>query len=365
MSNIHPIHPQSKRHQAMLDEQRLVQACEWVARLDRELTSSEQAELAQWLQSSAANASSLLEVAQLWDKMDALQALADLFPSTQPVTPPSTRRWRPLALAASTVLVMVLSSWFWQPDWLQLSPDTAARGQVLAVQHSYQTRVGETSTIELPDQSKLVLNTNSFVTVRYTGKARIIELQRGEISIDVAHDRQRPLSVVAAGKVIQAVGTAFNVQVRNQQVELIVTDGKVLVETAAIGELPQADPMLARRLPASALAISKGERVDLDASGQAEEKVQKIDALELAASLSWRSGNLIFRGESLADAITEISRYTDVRFELADDAKLRDIHVAGLFKTGDVTGLLAVFKSNFNISHQKLDNDTILLTFEG
>ena len=122
---------------------------------------------------------------------------------------------------------------------------------------------------------------------------------------------------------------------------------------------------LANRLPETALAISKGEKVALDASGQQAEKVLKIDAVDIAASLSWRSGNLIFRGETLAEAVAEISRYTDIQFELADDAKLKDIHVAGMFKTGDVNGLLAVFKSNFNISHERLSRDKILLKLEG
>jgi transmembrane sensor len=36
-----------------------------------------------------------------------------------------------------------------------------------------------------------------------------------------------------------------------------------------------------------------------------------------------------------------------------------------MFKTGDVNGLLAVFKSNFNISHERLSRDKILLKFEG
>ena len=63
--------------------------------------------------------------------------------------------------------------------------------------------------------------------------------------------------------------------------------------------------------------------------------------------------------------MAEISRYTDIQFELADDAKLKTIHVAGMFKTGDVNGLLAVFKSNFNISHERLSRDKILLKLEG
>lgn len=359
MNNVHPIPLQSKRQQAVLDEQRLAEASDWIAKLDRELTAAESTELQQWLAQSPAHRAALLEVAALWDKMDSLQRLADLFPAAEKKARPHWQHW---GLAASVAVVATLLTLWWQPELL--TPANSASSAIVSTQSSYQTRIGETNTIDLPDKSRLILNTNSFVIVKYSAKARIIELQRGEILIDVAHDTSRPLSVLAGGKIIQAVGTAFNVQVRDSQVELIVTDGKVRVETA-LADMIADEQTLANRLPESALAISKGEKVALDASGQQAEKVLKMDAVDIAASLSWRSGNLIFRGESLADAVAEISRYTDIQFELADDAKLKDIHVAGMFKTGDVNGLLAVFKSNFNISHERLSRDKILLKLEG
>ena len=43
MSNIHQIHLQSKHQQTMLDAQRLEQASEWIARIDRELQEDEPA----------------------------------------------------------------------------------------------------------------------------------------------------------------------------------------------------------------------------------------------------------------------------------------------------------------------------------
>jgi transmembrane sensor len=199
--------------------------------------------------------------------------------------------------------------------------------------------------------------------VRYSQNARVIELQRGEIHIDVAHDKSRPLSVIAGGKVIQAVGTAFNVEVRSELVELIVTEGKVLVAKAKIALLPSTFDKMPVRLPQNSMAISKGEKVDLDLTGKRQEEVTKVDPIEIAASLSWRQGNLIFRGESLSEAMTEISRYTDIEFELADDEKLRKIQVAGLFKTGDVIGLLDALSSNFNINYENIGNNKVALSY--
>jgi len=253
---------------------------------------------------------------------------------------------------------------------LHFSPvDNGEKSTVVAIQTNYQTGIGESNTINLPDNSKIILNTNSFVQVRYSQNARVIELQRGEIHIDVAHDKSRPLSVIAGGKVIQAVGTAFNVEVRSKLVELIVTEGKVLVAKASTALLPSKLPstfnIMPTRLPQNSMAISKGEKVDLDVTGGFQEKVTKVNPLDIAASLSWRNGNLIFRGESLSAAMVEISRYTDIEFELADDKKLREVKVAGMFKTGDVIGLLEALSSNFNIRYEKTGKKKIVLSYAG
>ena len=233
------------------------------------------------------------------------------------------------------------------------------------MQMNYQTGIGESNTIQLPDNSKIILNTNSFVQVRYTSSARIIDLQRGEIHIDVAHDKSRPLSVIAGGKVIQAVGTAFNVEVRNDLVELIVTDGKVLVAAKNHKAAKTDIDKIATRLPVSSMAISKGEKVDLALTGKIIDKVVKVDPVEVAARLSWRQGNLIFRGESLAEAMAEIGRYTDIKFELSDNKQLQQVQVAGMFKTGDVTGLLEVLSNNFNITYKRIGTDRIILNYAG
>jgi transmembrane sensor len=360
MSNVHPIHLLSKRHQAELDEQRLEQACDWISRIDRGLQSEEHQALQQWLAENPQHQNVLLEVAKLWDKMDALSRLSDLFPQAEKSrTSSGVRQW---AAAASVAALCVLAALLYRSD---LSPQVDAVQTIATSLHAtYQTKIGENTTIELPDRSKLVLNTNSFVTVRYSEKTRIIELLRGEINIDVAHDSSRPLSVIAGGKIIQAVGTAFNVDIHKDYVELIVTDGKVLVGTEATAK-GAAEQLLSQRLPTSSLAISKGERVDLDPKGKGVEQVRKMDQVEIAASLSWRSGNLIFRGETLQDALAEISRYTNIQFELGDDEKMKQLPVAGMFKTGDVEGLLEVFKNNFNVSHERLGPDRIRLKYAG
>lgn len=368
MSNIHHINQRADTNKDSIDaeEKRLNEASDWIAKLDRKLNDNENESLKAWLALSHKNTEVLLEVAKTWDKMDDLSRLSDLFPKTTAASN-KVPKWF-AAVAASVVFAVTFGLYQSSTNFFKLG--FGEQSSVVAMQMSYQTNIGESHTINLPDNSKIVLNTNSFVQVKYTDAARIIELQRGEIHVDVAHDKSRPLSVIASGKVIQAVGTAFNVEVKNELVELIVTDGKVLV--AEKGKHIQQNHIevidieeLAKKLPNNSMAISKGEKVDLDLTGHLNEEIVKVDAIDVAASLSWRHGNLIFRGESLADAMDEISRYTDIKFELSNDESLKEIQVAGMFKTGDVTGLLDVLSRNFNIQYERVSSDKIILKYAG
>ena len=343
MTNVYPLPPQKRR---------AGEASEWLAKLDRGLSAVEEQEIKVWLGQHPENRRALLRLASLWDRMDSLSRLTDLFPAAQRRP---RRTFLYSAMAASFLLVIVAG---WQI--VQRSPDllTPADGTLNSVASSYETAIGERSTVRLPDQSLLTLNTNSLVTVNYDAMQRVLVLQRGEMSIEVAHDARRPLSVIAGRKVVRAVGTAFNVQMIDEaQVELIVTEGTVMVvdHIEHRGSALAIEPV--RMGGDTPRTVTKGERVLL---GVDRETISKVSDSALSAELSWRQGNLIFRGETLAVAIAEVSRYTPVQFEIADE-RLKELRIGGLFKAGDVDGLLATLKENFNIDAEWLDAERVRL----
>ena len=331
------------------DEVMFDQASIWIAKMDRSLTELEQAEFKAWLSESEQHQKLIIEMASMWDKMDSLDRLADLFPTSDKTdskfkSAPKTAQW-PLAFAASLVLALfivfftdITLSSLWQEEQQFVR---------------YETAVGESSTIYLPDNSKVLLNTDSVLLVRYTDDYRLLDLQRGELHVEVAHDKSRPLSVVANHKVIQAAGTAFSVQVKASEVELIVTEGKVI-----IGQLNEKQEVneTALVIPSSSLAVSEGEIASLAVANS----VSVIDNKAIKKSLSWRQGNLVFNGETLAEAMEEVSRYTSVTFEIADE-DLKKIKIAGRFKTGDVKGLISVLKHNFNIKTDRVNKGLVVL----
>lgn len=324
----------------------------WVARLDRGLNAREESEMIERMSKSPRHREELYAMLALWDRMDSLSRLSVLCPEQES---PRSRRsaqfvWPAVAsVVCCAALLGVLFSASFLGSQEQHSSLLSGLFGVEADDSLYETRVGESSTVSLSDGSKLILNTDTAVRVQYMQGARLFHLQRGEIHIDVAHDAQRPLSVIAGDKVLQAVGTAFNVQkLGSDEVELIVTDGTVRVVKTAMAVN---DDYMPPRFSDEVLAVEKGEKITLHEASPVE---AQIDSSDFAADLSWREGNLVFRGETLEEALAEIGRYTDIEFQIEDET-IRNVRIAGLFKAGDVNGLLVALRQNFSIASDRDD----------
>ena len=65
------------------------QASQWIVKMDKGLSPDEETALREWLQADPQNYSILMEMTQLWDKMDAMSRLSDLF-----AKPTATPQWR-------------------------------------------------------------------------------------------------------------------------------------------------------------------------------------------------------------------------------------------------------------------------------
>lgn len=326
------------------------QAAEWIAREDRQLSADEQREFAQW-RANPANARALREMEAMWQDMDQLEVLAEIFPhrpaatGAAPAPLPARRRW-PLALAASVVVaacggLLVVKSTAWRrPAIAQSNPGAPAR---------HATAVGEHRVVSLPDGSTLALNTDTVVDVTLHAHARNLTLLRGEAHFTVAHDASRPFLVTVGNRTVRAVGTAFNVRLRPAEaLDVLVTEGVV--------RLGSTDAAPAGGAPSE---LSAGELLQIDAQGRM--RVQKLGGNAQAAWLAWRDGMLMFEGETLQAALDEFSRYTTDRFGIADP-QLRSLRIGGFFPAGNTTALLGALTRNFGLAAQRAPDGRWLIT---
>jgi len=336
-------------------EQRLDSAADWIARFDRGLREDEQQALNAWLDEDAGNRESLLLMLEAWDKSDSLSRLAELFPEpVQRRRRLGTFAWSGAVAAALTAVAIGLFVIFSGPA------DTPE--PVIAEQRDsqiFETLVGARKTFELADGSTVHLNTNSLIDVHFSQSERRLELQRGEATFTVAHDASRPFRVLVGQTVFEAVGTEFNLEITNDQnIELVVTDGKVRVAASSTGQGDGELGTIDVPLLETPVLVAAGE--EFTVGGESSEAMI-IDRADIEVRLSWRKDNLVFRGETLGQVLDEIGRYTTVEFVLLDD-ELRKESVGGMFKVGDIQGTLQSLEHNLGVSYQMVDGNTVLLS---
>ncbi|SEJ73537.1 FecR family protein [Sphingobium sp. AP50] len=180
------------------------------------------------------------------------------------------------------------------------------------------TALGEVRRMPLSDGSLAVVNTDSSINVRLRSTGRDVALDRGEAWFQVAKDKERPF-VVSAGDVrVRAVGTAFSVRKTMDGADIQVTEGTVQIWSVA-------NPAVRRSVSAGS-RLYAGNRAG---PGAATKSVHDIDR-----SLSWRTGQLVFEGETLGSAVAEFNRYnaTQIRIE---DSSLASGRFVGSFRTNE------------------------------
>ncbi|ALO34701.1 hypothetical protein CMT41_08220 [Colwellia sp. MT41] len=343
-------------------------ACLWISRMDRGLTAVEQQQLVVWCNQNSQHHSTLLEMASFWDDLSVLHELSALFPLAQAKVAGKRHSLATIALVASFALVSLISiNTLVNESFLPFLP--SLNEQSLSQIQTLKTKIGEQKSFTLQDGSLIQLNTNSHIEVAYNAEQRLVTLVKGEARFDVTKDNNRPFTVIVGATSFTALGTVFNVQWHNNQaMELVVTEGKVLITQATTSvndlkeTLKQANTSFAPEQLAATLVVS-GEKALIaeHATSTSTTPIEKVSLDQIHRDLAWQQGMLIFEGEPLSMALAEISRYTTSSFEIVD-SELAEIKVAGYFKADDIDGLLSSLQSNFGINFSKKPDGTILLT---
>ena len=287
------------------------QAAAWAVRsAERPLTPEEQQQLDEWLAQSSRNLGAYVRAQAIWTDIDRLSAM-DGKPRVEPDAPPAPSRWRRYAVAASLAVAVLGGG---------LTYDRLA-GRVA-------TARAEVREIALSDGSSAVLDGGAVLQVRYGGNRRHIVLRRGQALFDVVHDPSRPFTVTADGVTIRAVGTRFAVGVEGGDVEVTVAEGTVAVAEEG------APPRLIRANQQFVVAPTGPRRASLDEA-------------EVGRRLAWRSGLLVFSGQSLERAAGEVNRYSSVPVVI-DDPTLARAEFVGVFRIGDGRAFAQAAAQAFN-----------------
>ena len=175
----------------------------------------------------------------------------------------------------------------------------------------------EMPVIELSDGSTVQLNAGSAITFDITNDGRQVQLLRGEAYFIVAPDPQRPFTVKAANGEVTALGTQFDVKLKDGGADVIVTEHAVQVQTSASSSAFS---------PLDTLRLDEGHSVSYD-SRNGIGQVSMVDP-ELAAS--WRSGRLVFEDQPLEHVVRDIARHLPGKVMIAS-SDLAERRITGTF----------------------------------
>lgn len=333
------------------------EAAAWVARFDAgDVSAKDQAAFQEWLNRSALHRSAIAEYGNLWSEFETLKQLTGRGGAAQaPVTQnaPLLTRARPwLAACAAIAIVGAGGLVLFQPA-PQKQPVPVAR-----VENSspagvfYESAVGAQKRITLADGTSVILNTNSRLDVNFSANRRDVRLVRGEAYFDVVHDNARPFTVYARDYVVRDIGTAFNVHLSKAGVvEVGVTQGSVEVKPA------NAAPGAVKSLG----ILEAGQNIVL---GEKVERAETVSSADMGRKLAWRQGDLIYTGQPLKEVLADVSRYSDIKIELADPA-LENLPVGGAFRTDQIGAIFAALENNFGVHAQWIGPQHVRFTSSG
>jgi transmembrane sensor len=328
------------------------QAIEWLIRLrTHELTETETQEFADWLSYDLSHAHAFANAEDLFDAMtQAVQIkTADAKPdpidvrglSVTAVIPPphkrSSHRWLavPLALAAAWLFAVTL-----------VLPEQASLWD--AYLSDYHTGTGVQRTIPLADGSRLLLNTDTAVSVDYQDDNLQITLHHSQAQFTVAGEKARPFTVSVGELQVHALGTVFEVY-RKASGDIDVA----VQEHAVATSLSDGNNVLQKPL----MHVQQGQQLHY-ASGSGTLASPETADDELADA--WRQRRVIVKDRPLAELVAEIERYRPGRIFLGG-ANLNNLRVTGLFSLADPEASLAKVRKILGLKETRLGPLWVLL----
>lgn len=298
----------------------------WVARLgsDQRTRADEEAFEA-WLAADPAHATQYAEHAELWAGVAALRADDEARAILLGETPPAPRRPVLSRRAAMGVVGTAIAA----------SIAVFATPQLQELRGVYRTKVGEQRQLILDDGSRLMLDTDTRIHVRFSDGERRLTLEKGRAHFKVAKDASRPFRVFVGDDEVRALGTAFDVRKERAGAKVTLEEGVVAVYRA---DGPRAEGV---RTPLAVLKPGQQARI------VAARPVQ-VAAVDLDREQAWRYGRLVLDNAPLGEAVDDLNRYGGRRVVLADPA-LAGMKVSGVFHTRDPDAFVEAITAAFPV----------------
>ncbi|MDA0347917.1 MAG: FecR domain-containing protein [Verrucomicrobia bacterium] len=331
------------------------EASDWVIKQSFGLTAEEQDAFFEWLAADSEHAEFYATRQKTWKHLD---ILADWRPehSLKPnpdlldVATQSQNRWgKFIRLSFATAAVLTLGSvlWFSVLDDAFSTPKRLSLGEFA---RGYERHV-------LADGSTVELNLGSQASVKFDKSYRRVTLESGEAHFTIAKDVNRPFVVMANGVSVQAVGTIFNVRISEESVDVLVTEGRVRVDSRNFGE--PVDELVP--LEETIQELTAGQNTIINLKEEVPMTiVQTLSAAELETKLTWLKQVINFDAAPLSDIVFEFNR-RNYRKIVIEDPSIEGTRLSVTIRPNNIDDFVELLELTSNIRAERIDNSVIIL----
>ncbi len=328
----------------------------WMIKQFKGLSADEQDAFFDWLAADPENEECLAECKLVWKGLDLLAEWRPEHSSKpnpdlldRPARPGRAKTIKRWLWSCGLAACVALSVFLWSTMATSPEPEVSRLAAGVAAQ-GYQWH-------RLEDGSVVELNRGAQASVYFDGETRSVELERGEAHFTIAKD-ERPFVVTASGVLVQAVGTAFNVRIGDDAVDVLVTEGHVKLGASILGkkrrQLVEAGSLLAE--------LNAGHRSVVGISKQAPEaSIVSVTNEEIERELSWLDELLDFRDAPLSSIVMEFNRRNNRKIVIEDSA-ISDIKLTAAIRPHNIDGLVELLELTTTVRARKVDDTIVVLS---
>lgn len=182
----------------------------------------------------------------------------------------------------------------------QLVYEAGEKGSGEVLYNTLSTARGETYATVLADGSKVWLNSASSIQfpVAFVGNERNVEIT-GEAYFEVAKNKTMPFKVTSGNQVVEVLGTHFNINAYQDEPSIKTT---LLEGSVRVSQLTTHRSQI----------LKPGQQATL------REDIKVIDA-DTEEALAWKNGYFMFVDENIQSVMRKISRWYNVDIEYRGD----------------------------------------------
>ncbi len=322
---------------AKLDDDARAQAAHWmVLHQSGEMTEADEQKFFAWIEASPENQRAFEKMQRGWAASRLVAQEPEILAMRKKVQSRYTNgRYNNIVALAATIALFVVPSVVALEKYLEPAPDSSSAPQ------AFLTQLGQRADITLADGSAVKLDSETNMVARNLPTSRNVVLKSGRAYFDVAKNPDRPFTVIANGKAIRALGTAFSVSIDGNDVVVTLVEGKVRVTDVGGTETS------VEMTPGRQLIARKNQNWTMKSVDSSKEE-------------SWTIGKLTYMRDPLSKAVYDMNRYSKKKI-IFENGRVPQKNIIGVFDAGDVDSFVTAIELNDIAKTVETRDDAIIL----